>query len=212
MIETYPNLQPAAADISIEFDELVVLGNESLLTQCFGNLLGNAVKFVAPGVKPRIRVWAEQMTGSMDKGIDGPESRPPIRSTSIHQSIHSNQLPVRIWVEDNGIGIPKACTEKIFRMFQRMHRENEYPGTGIGSSHARKAVERMGGRVGLESEPGQGSKFWIELPDAGAAANRARMEDAASESVPPSPRLRVRGHASRPPPITLHNYQLSARS
>jgi signal transduction histidine kinase len=48
-------------------------------------------------------------------------------------------------------------------MFQRMHHESEYPGTGIGLAIARKAVERMGGRVGLESEPGKGSRFWIEL-------------------------------------------------
>ena len=67
MIETYPNVQPAVADINIEFNELVVLGNESLLTQCFGNLLGNAVKFVAPGVKPHIRVWAESLQSLKSK-------------------------------------------------------------------------------------------------------------------------------------------------
>jgi signal transduction histidine kinase len=69
-------------------------------------------------------------------------------------------------VEDNGIGIPKEAQEKIFGMFQRMHRGAEYPGTGIGLAIVRKAVERMAGRVGLESKPGEGSKFWIELPSA----------------------------------------------
>jgi signal transduction histidine kinase len=58
-----------------------------------------------------------------------------------------------------------------------MHRESEYPGTGIGLAIVRKAVERMGGRVGLESEPGKGSKFWIELPTEAGGKNRARMKD-----------------------------------
>jgi len=143
MIETYPDLQPPGAQVVIEFDELVVRGNQSLLTQCFGNLLGNAVKFVAPGVKPRVRVRAEPRGEA-----------------------------VRIWVEDNGIGIPKDAQERIYGMFQRMHHESEYPGTGIGLAIVRKAVERMEGRLGLESEPGKGSKFWIELPNADEAEKR----------------------------------------
>jgi signal transduction histidine kinase len=76
---------------------------------------------------------------------------------------------VRLWVEDNGIGIPEYAQERIFQMFQRMHPEREYPGTGIGLTIVRKAVERMKGRVGLKSEPGRGSKFWIELPTASRA-------------------------------------------
>jgi signal transduction histidine kinase len=71
---------------------------------------------------------------------------------------------VRIWVEDNGIGIPVEAQEKIFVMFYRLHRESEYSGTGIGLTIVREAIKRMGGRVGLESEPGKGSRFWIELP------------------------------------------------
>jgi PAS domain S-box-containing protein len=148
MLETYPNLHPDAADIDVEFKELLVLGNESLLTQCFGNLLGNATKFVAPAVKPRVRVWAEEKHGR----VETPGKR------------HGHW--VRIWVEDNGIGIPKEAQEKIFGMFQRLHRANEYPGTGIGLAIVRKAVERMGGQVALESEPGKGSRFWVELPKA----------------------------------------------
>jgi len=136
MVRTYPNLQ--AAEIRLELGELVVLGNESLLTQCFGNLLDNAVKFVAQGVKPRVRLWAE------DSKID-------------------NQPATSICVEDNGIGIPSEAQEKIFGMFQRMHAKGEYPGTGIGLAIARKAVERMKGRVSIESEPGKGTRFHIEL-------------------------------------------------
>ena len=160
ILETYPNLQSGMADIGIEFKELVVLGNESLLTQCFGNLLGNAAKFVAPAVKPRIRVWAEEKPPRMET----PGNRDGDR--------------VRIWVEDNGIGIPRDAQEKIFGMFQRLHRENEYPGTGIGLAIVRKAVERMGGRVALESEPGKGSRFWVELPKADRAANLIAPEAA----------------------------------
>jgi signal transduction histidine kinase len=138
MVQTYPNLQPPAAEITVELGKLVVLGNESLLTQCFSNILGNAVKFVAKGVKPRVRVWAEPSA--------------------------INQQPASaIYVADNGIGIPKHAQEKIFRMFQRMHLESEYPGTGIGLTIVRKAVERMNGQISLDSEPGKGTRFCVVL-------------------------------------------------
>jgi PAS domain S-box-containing protein len=136
LAETYPNLQPPRAEIRVEMDDLSVLGNEAALTQVFSNLLGNAVKFVAPGVTPRVRVWAE--------------SRTPGRAL--------------IWVEDNGIGVPKDAQEKVFGLFQRMHRTEEYPGTGIGLAIVKKSLERIGGQVSLESEPGKGSRFCVELP------------------------------------------------
>jgi PAS domain S-box-containing protein len=151
MVQTYPNLQ--SAEITVEFSELVVIANEALLTQCFGNLLDNAVKFVADGVKPRVRVWAEPST------ID---DRP---ATSI-------------CVEDNGIGIPKEAQEKIFGMFQRMHVESEYPGTGIGLAIVRKAVERMNGRISIKSEPGKGTRFHIELPRPVETESNAPMKAA----------------------------------
>jgi two-component system, chemotaxis family, CheB/CheR fusion protein len=135
MLHTYPNLQPSEAEIHIECDQVLVCGNEAGLTQCFSNLLGNAVKFVPPGAKPWVRVWAEDL-----------------------------DVRVRFWVEDHGIGIPQDAHEKIFGMFQRLHRSDEYPGTGVGLALVRKVVQRMGGTVGVESAPGQGSKFWVELP------------------------------------------------
>jgi len=131
VVEIYPNLHPEKADIRV--DALpVVMGNEALLTQCFSNLLGNAVKFVTPGSKPRIRIWRE---GVDDEAV--------------------------IWVEDNGIGIPLEARSKLFGMFQKLN--TTYEGSGIGLAIVRKVVERMGGKVGVESEPGKGSRFWLKL-------------------------------------------------
>jgi signal transduction histidine kinase len=177
MVQTYPNLHPPAADITIELTDLVVLGNPSLLTQCFGNLLDNAVKFVAPGVHPRVRVWAE--------AVKSPQSiaRPPepaVANFEIKNQKSKIENPaVRIWVEDNGIGIPKEAQARMFKMFQRMHRENEYPGTGIGLTIVKKAVERMGGQICLDSEPGKGSRFCVELPRPATPQAKERLQDAA---------------------------------
>jgi two-component system, chemotaxis family, CheB/CheR fusion protein len=162
ILETYPNLQPPAVDIKLELDEVRVLGNQAGLTQVFSNLLGNAVKFVAAGVKPSVRVWAESV----------PSPNPTVQSQvsaaqePTARGVEAQSAPslVRIWVEDNGIGIPAGEQEKIFAMFYRLHRDTEYAGTGIGLTIVREAIKRMGGRIGLESEPGKGSRFWIELP------------------------------------------------
>ena len=101
------------------------------------NLLTNALKFVAPDATPDVRIFSEQ-----------------------------RDSVVRIWVEDNGIGISPENIEKIFGVFQRLHPKNVYPGTGIGLAIVQKAVERMGGRAGVESELDKGSRFWIDLPAA----------------------------------------------
>jgi signal transduction histidine kinase len=67
---------------------------------------------------------------------------------------------------DNGIGIAPEHQERIFRVFERLHGNETYPGTGIGLAIVRKGLERMGGRSGVESQPDQGSRFWIALPKA----------------------------------------------
>src|SRR5205085_5690903 len=121
-------------DIHIETPLPSVLANEAALTQVVSNLLGNAVKFVAPGTRPRIRVRADGENGF-----------------------------VRLWFEDNGIGIPKDAQPRLFQMFQRLNRADTYEGTGIGLAIVRKAVERMGGTLGVESEPDKGSRFWVKL-------------------------------------------------
>lgn len=133
ILDTYPNLQPPKVEVHLEGDIPSVMGNEAALTQCFGNLLGNAVKFVAPGVLPKVRIWSE--------------TKPDC---------------ILVWVEDNGIGIPKLWQPRIFDMFQRATKD--YEGTGIGLALVRKNMERMGGKVGVESEPGQGSRFWLSFP------------------------------------------------
>lgn len=133
MLDTYPEFQASKADIRVVGRLPVVLGNEAALTQCFSNLLGNAVKFVRPGAVADVRVWAEEREGGW----------------------------ARIWVEDKGIGISQAMLPRVFDMFSRGSRD--YEGTGIGLALVRKVAQRMGGRVGVESEEGKGSRFWVEL-------------------------------------------------
>ena len=137
IIAERPDMQPPAAEIRIEGPLPAVRGNEASLTQCLTNLLSNAVKFVAPGITPQVRIYSERR-----------EDR------------------VRLWVEDNGIGINKEAQEKIFELFHRAHRSGHYEGTGLGLAIVRKAAERMGGQVGVESAPGAGSRFWIDLSPA----------------------------------------------
>ncbi len=152
LIESYPNLQSRNADITIENHLPVVLGEESLLTQCFSNLLGNAVKFVAKGVRPKVIIRAEPIAPPAG---DGEPAKPATASES------PNGQFVRITIADNGIGLPPQAQRRLFGMFERL--TSDYEGTGIGLAIVRKVAERMGGRVGAESEPGKGSRFWVEL-------------------------------------------------
>jgi len=117
-----------------------VLAHEPTLGQVLFNLVTNALKFVAPDTSPVVRVRAE----GAPSGEEG---------------------CVRVWVEDEGIGIAPNHQEQIFQLFTRLDRER-YPGTGVGLAIVQKGIERMGGRVGVESTPGQGSRFWFELPTA----------------------------------------------
>ena len=144
IIQAYPNLKPPGARIQIEGEIPPVCGNEAGLTQCFSNLLGNAVKFVQPGTVPEVRIWAEQRSPAA--GASETPASAPI---------------VRIWFEDNGIGIPSQAQGHLFQMFQRA--TTEFEGSGIGLALVKKVVQRMGGSVGVESEEGRGSRFWIEL-------------------------------------------------
>jgi PAS domain S-box-containing protein len=139
LAENANDIQEARAEVEVRDPLPGVSGNKTLLKQILSNLLLNAVKFVPEGISPKILIHAEAR-GSM----------------------------VRVWVEDQGIGIEEQYHEKIFGVFQRLHRSEEYLGTGVGLAIVKRAIDRMGGRAGVESCIGEGSKFWIELPEATA--------------------------------------------
>jgi signal transduction histidine kinase len=127
-----------SADITLEVPEgLIAKAHRLVLAQAITNLISNAVKFVQPGNKAAAVVVAR-----------------------------SNDARIRIEVQDSGIGIEPQAQERIFNVFERLHGEEEYPGTGIGLAIVKKGIERMSGEVGVESAPGAGSTFWIELPSA----------------------------------------------
>ncbi len=111
-----------------------VMGHRATLFTVITNLVTNALKYVAPDVRPGVKIYTEAKNGW-----------------------------IRLWVEDNGIGIASEDQERIFHLFERVKETEDYSGTGIGLAIVRKGIQRMGGHLGLESEPGKGSKFWIEL-------------------------------------------------
>jgi signal transduction histidine kinase len=137
MIQMEDEIGQRGAKIEVERPLCPVVGHALTLQQALTNLLANAIKFVAPGVDPHVRVSAERRDGM-----------------------------IRIQVEDNGIGIAPEYHERIFRIFERLNPAADFPGTGIGLAIVRRAMERMGGRSGVESHQGRGSMFWIELPAA----------------------------------------------
>ena|SRR5215472_9061371 len=122
------------ASIQICGRSRTVQADPTLMKIALTNLLSNSIKFVPEGTRPAITV-----------------------STSVRKDI------CRIEVDDNGVGIRKEDQQRIFMPFVRLFSEEEFPGVGLGLPSVRKAVELMGGRVGVDSELGRGSRFWIEL-------------------------------------------------
>ncbi|URD49244.1 ATP-binding protein [Chroococcidiopsis sp. CCNUC1] len=133
------DLQEKQAEITVTTPLPTVLAHSPTLTQAIANLLSNALKFIKPESRPQVEI--KYQLAQRDR-----------------------QQWVRLWIIDNGIGIASSDTERIFRIFERLHGIETYPGTGIGLAIVRKSIERMGGCVGVESQLGQGSRFWIELP------------------------------------------------
>lgn len=125
----------AKVEIQIKGTFPMVWTDAHLLQQVLMNLLSNAIKFLSPNRPGKIRIRCETAT--------------PF---------------IRVWIEDNGIGIAPEHYERVFRVFERLNVANSIPGTGIGLAIARKAIQRLEGNVGLESTPGLGSRFWFELP------------------------------------------------
>jgi len=147
------DLAPAIAEsqATVDVEKLpAVWGHTAQLHQLFLNLIGNALKF-RRDVLPRVAV-----TSSRDHAM------------------------VRVSVRDNGIGIAAEHRERVFRMFQRLHARNEYPGNGLGLATARKIVDRHGGEIWLESQKGEGTTFHCTLP----AADRPLPEDLAPSPTP----------------------------
>jgi two-component system, chemotaxis family, sensor kinase Cph1 len=131
------NLQVSLKDTGakVEHEPMpVVPADASQIRQVFQNLIGNALKFRGDRV-PEIFVRAK---------------------------MQENQW--KISVQDNGIGIQAQFNRRIFQIFQRLHTRKQYPGTGIGLAICKKVVERHGGNIWVESEPGKGATFHFTLP------------------------------------------------
>jgi PAS domain S-box-containing protein len=130
------NLEPQISELHARIERKGKLpkisGHKVVLEAAFSNLISNAMKFVRPHTRPKVTIWPEEKAKQ-----------------------------IRIWIGDNGIGIEPRYHQRIFEVFQRLHPQEAYPGTGIGLAIVHRALQRIGGDVGVESEPGKGSKFWI---------------------------------------------------
>jgi signal transduction histidine kinase len=129
-------LSRSGAKLEVAAPLPAVRGNEAILVQVFENLIGNAIKFVAPGVTPAIAIHGREENGL-----------------------------VQVWVSDNGIGIPPTQRDRVFGVFERLHGEEAYPGTGIGLAIVRKGMERLGGSIRIEPAA-SGTRFRLCLPAA----------------------------------------------
>jgi len=154
MQEVLANLEVAVTETgaTVTHDPLpTVVADEVQLGRLLQNLIGNAIKYHGEA-PPKVHVSAEQTGGLW-----------------------------RFAVRDNGIGIEPQYHERIFAVFQRLHARGEYGGTGIGLAIARKIVERHGGRIWVESEPGKGTTFSFTIPQREAETDDESIDRAADE-------------------------------
>lgn len=132
------NLDQAIHDhkATVEVDQLPkIFGNQSLLVHYFQNMISNALKYRSKRIKPHIKIFSKVMPRHYIIGIS-----------------------------DNGIGIDTAYYKEIFKPFKRLHRQGEISGSGIGLATSKKIVEIHLGKIWVESEPGKGSTFFMEVP------------------------------------------------
>ena len=121
--------------VDLDVPDVAVRADRDGFAQAMRNLLSNALRYTAEAPEPRIEIGGRLEAARCV-----------------------------LWVRDNGIGFDMQYHDRIFEIFQRLHRQEEYPGTGIGLALVRKAMQRMGGRVWAESSPGAGATFFLELP------------------------------------------------
>jgi PAS domain S-box-containing protein len=131
---TQLSLEKNVMEIEVPAD-LTAIAHEATLIQAISNLMSNGLKFQQSGMASELHIRAEKVAKK-----------------------------VRIEVRDNGIGIAPEHLDRIFQVFERLHGQEQYPGTGIGLAIVKRGIQRMGGDIGVESKLGQGSTFWIELP------------------------------------------------
>jgi PAS domain S-box-containing protein len=128
-----------------------IRGDESQLRQLFQNLLSNAMKFSLPGRSPVIDVATTNVTANEVPGQAG----------RLSQAVTF----IRIDVTDNGIGFDQKYADRIFQVFQRLHTQSQYAGTGVGLAICQRVAENHGGSIKATSQPGQGTTFSVYLPN-----------------------------------------------
>lgn len=133
--ERQTEIQTTGAQVSLQVACHEITADREGLSIALRNLIDNALKFSATSRPPQIEIGARLEAGRC-----------------------------LIWVKDNGIGFEMQYQERIFEIFQRLHPNDEFPGTGVGLAIVRKAMQRMGGRAWAESTPGQGAIFYLEIP------------------------------------------------
>ena len=133
ILTSYPTFMDVNLNFEVQRPLAAVLGHESGLTLVISNLLTNAVKFVSPDRPQKIKIWTEV-----------------------------KEYTVRLWIEDNGIGIDPEHHLRVFKMFEQVDGK-KFEGTGMGLAIAGKGMDGMQGSIGLESDLGTGTKLWIEL-------------------------------------------------
>jgi signal transduction histidine kinase len=134
----------------VEIGELPTIDADPMqMRQLLQNLISNSLKYYRAGLPPVVRIYSQKLDARRPESVD--------------QNVPARQL-CEIVVEDNGIGFDEKYLDRIFTMFQRLHKKDEYEGTGVGLAICRKIVDRHDGTITARSSPGQGATFVVTLP------------------------------------------------